>query len=95
MRRKRRRFGDSTLFPSPTDRSISALQKIHHKYVKQFDELRADGEHLCRMAAREPNPGAKELMQSLCEDMRRGAPTAQATAQMIQYRARTIYDQRY
>ena len=93
--RRRRRFGDSTLFPTPTDRSSTLLVRLHSKYLKQFDDLRADGMKLCQAADREPNPGAKSLMRSLCEDMRRGAPSSQATAQMIQYRARTIYDQRY
>jgi hypothetical protein len=91
---RRKRLGDSTLFPSPTQRSRDALARLHFKYVKQFDELQRDGHRLCQLAEQEPNPGARARMKSLCKDMSSGM-SDQATAGMIQYRARTIYDPRY
>ncbi len=91
---RRRRLGDSTLFPKPTERSKTVLRKMHSKYLRRMDELQQDAAELCQAAEREPNPGAKRRMMSLCEDMAAGM-SDQATPGMIQYRARRIYDIRY
>jgi hypothetical protein len=86
---------DSELFPSPTSESRRVLAQIHSKYVRQLDALQEDGQRVCAAARRESNPGAKKRMQRLCRVMTSGVPSSDATAQMIQYLARTIYDPRY